>query len=351
MKNSIITIITALMICGIQPQLEAKELKSISHEHNSTEANYKNKKNKINQQNNRNFYNGKLTSDSSKKRSDHAAKNGRNGIKLSKELSRNKCRGNWGYDYYGVWVVNGCRARFTTDRYQSHWGNGYNKDDIIRCESYRSGKKTCPIKRNFKNVKVKLVHQLSAKSCRNNWGHNNRDIWVNNGCKADFRVETKSLRPNHAQGQSSNELTCFSKEYRKKYCDIPRLRDVKLIEVLSKTKRNCNQNNWGYDNRGIWVDNNCKARFRYTQKGGNSGGWQGNNHNDNSIHERPGDSRTLKCKSRSRGKKICATNVRKANLIRAISKGKYPCKGNWGIDRRGDLYVKNNCYAEFKVWD
>lgn len=125
-----------------------------------------------------------------------------------------------------------------------------------------------------------------------------------------------------------------------KYCEVGRVRDVELIEVLSKNKRNCNRNNWGFDNRGIWVNNNCKARFRYYRGGHNNG-------------HRPdyGDTRTLKCKSRSRQKKVCARNVRKADLIREISAGKYPCHRNWGIDRFGDLYVRNNCYAEFRVWD
>ena len=55
--------------------------------------------------------------------------------------------------------------------------------------------------------------------------------------------------------------------------------------------------------------------------------------------------------SKSKDKKICAKNIRKADLVREISKNKYPCRKNWGIDRSGDLFVKNKCYAEFKVWD
>jgi hypothetical protein len=36
--------------------------------------------------------------------------------------------------------------------------------------------------------KVKLVRQLSNRSCRSNWGYDNRNIWVTNGCRAEFEV-------------------------------------------------------------------------------------------------------------------------------------------------------------------
>ncbi|WP_179952187.1 DUF3011 domain-containing protein [Marinicella rhabdoformis] len=346
MNKAILTIITVFLTVSYQPKAAAQKVKRLPSEHNSNEANYQQKQNKRNRQSNNN---DRITCKSKNGRRAHCQINTQGGIRLVKELSRGKCRGNWGYDYYGVWVTNSCRAKFTTDRYQDHWGNNYNKDHIVRCESYRLGKQICTIGHNLKNVKVQLIHQLSARDCSGNWGHNNKEIWVINGCKADFKIQRNNKpNANHRPGQVTNELVCLSKKYRRHYCDMPRLKDVKLVEVMSKAEKTC-FNNWGFDAKGIWVDNNCKARFHYTQKGNRSGNWQ--DRQTNNVRQHPDTPRLLKCKSRSNTKKTCARNIRKAELNRSISKGKFPCKGNWGIDRSGDLFVKNNCYAEFKVWD
>ena len=204
------------------------------------------------------------------------------GIRMKRDLSYNRCRGNWGYDYYGVWVTNGCRAEFATDRYQNHWGNDYRDDDFARCESYSLRRNTCRVG-NLRNAEVTLIHQLSRHSCQGNWGRNNSEIWVARGCKADFRISRyNNGHGNNGHGDNGygdnhyeddlNTLDCTSTSSYASYCQVPELEHIELLEVLNRRGDAC-RGNWGYDPRGIWVKNGCKARFGIRE-------YQQNNYND-----------------------------------------------------------------------
>ncbi|GAB2501851.1 hypothetical protein GCM10027084_15240 [Pseudoxanthomonas sangjuensis] len=113
----------------------------------------------------------------------------RGGVQLVRQLSKSPCvRGRtWGYDRNGVWVSNGCRAEFRSG------GGGYGGQDpgyggqVVRCESVDARYRHCnvPVRRG-----VELTRQLSKARCveGRNWGWDRRGIWVNYGCRAEFRV-------------------------------------------------------------------------------------------------------------------------------------------------------------------
>jgi hypothetical protein len=152
------------------------------------------------------------------------------GVVLSKQLSAEGCwQGeSWGTMPDAVWVSDNCRAEFTVGAPQGgeKGGSGgktaaivggiaaaaiigaiiaHNKNDdddrwdhdddygwggnnrTVRCESRRGRRNTCFIGRYNH---VELRRQLSGDSCRRyrNWGTTRDEIWVDDGCRAEFWV-------------------------------------------------------------------------------------------------------------------------------------------------------------------
>jgi hypothetical protein len=113
---------------------------------------------------------------------------------LVNRLSSASCtRGkDWGYDSGGIWVDHGCRATFEIRRKGGsgggNWdgGNGQRPDKRIRLESYSDNRKRYSSSRDLRNVK--LARTLSSQPCIQNrsWGWERRQVWVDNGCRADF---------------------------------------------------------------------------------------------------------------------------------------------------------------------
>ena len=65
----------------------------------------------------------------------------------------------------------------------------------------------------------------------------------------------------------SNYITCGSNNNNYNYCRVNTGNNVRLERKLSFSS--CNYGyDWGYDGRGIWVNNGCRAEFSY---GGSSG--------------------------------------------------------------------------------
>ncbi len=153
------------------------------------------------------------------------------GVTLSRQLSSQGCWQNdtWGYDRNRVWVTRGCRAEFRVggtsssnntgakvagalvlgaivaaaiankndrddrdDQYDNGYGNGYDggygNGREIRCES-KSGRYTS-CGRIDRRQQVEIRRQLSSQQCiyGRNWGVDDRQLWVDDGCRAVFVV-------------------------------------------------------------------------------------------------------------------------------------------------------------------
>lgn len=137
---------------------------------------------------------GTVRCESEKNRTRHCAFDTRGGVTLARQLSRTRCQQgrNWGWDGRGVWVSQGCRAEFVAGRGGQYRGDrpgrgnqGYGQ--TVRCESDRRRQRRC-------NVAVprgvELVRQLSDAPCvrGRTWGSDRSGIWVDGGCRAEFRV-------------------------------------------------------------------------------------------------------------------------------------------------------------------
>ena len=113
--------------------------------------------------------------------------------RLSRQISRTECieGDNWGAARGGVWVADGCRAEFVSDRRRGGGWPGRDWDDektIVNCSSKEHLRERCPV-RIYDDVR--LVRQLSVSPCveGDSWGWNRRGIWVSKGCRAEFRVD------------------------------------------------------------------------------------------------------------------------------------------------------------------
>lgn len=149
------------------------------------------------------------------------------GVTLSRQLSSQGCwQGDtWGYDRNRVWVTRGCRAEFRIgstssgnntgakvagalvlgaivaaaiahkndrddDRYDDGYDNGYDggygNGREIRCESNDGRYTRCGNVNRREHVEIR--RQLSNQQCiyGRNWGVDDRQLWVDDGCRAIF---------------------------------------------------------------------------------------------------------------------------------------------------------------------
>lgn len=141
-------------------------------------------------------------------------------------------------------------------------------------------------------------------------------------------------------GYGNSTVRCESQDRRTRHCNMDTRGGVRLTRRLSDAS--CVQGrSWGYDSRGVWVSNGCRAEF---VSGGGYRPGQGN---------RPGDGyygQTVRCESNDRRQRRCNVDVRRGvDIIRQMSKTRCVQGQNWGWDR-GGIWVRGGCRAEFRVY-
>ena len=195
-------------------------------------------------------------------RRNYCAADVRGGVQLIRQRSDSPCIFNrtWGFiNGRGIWVDRGCRADFQITRPNwGGWDNGYN----IYCASDNGRRAVCP---TDTRGGVQLVRKRSDASCDygRDWGYDRRGIWVDRGCRADFRIGGGGdgggggWQPG---GGGVQVVTCASDDMRRNVCRVNTNGGVRLVRQRSDA--DCIfQRTWGYDRRGIWVDRGCRADF------------------------------------------------------------------------------------------
>lgn len=104
---------------------------------------------------------------------------------------------------------------------------------------------------------VQMVRQIGGAPCieGRTWGYDRRGIWVDRGCRAEFRI----IAPRGDFGD--RRITCASNNGERVFCEIDtRGRSVRMARQISGTP--CQEGRtWGWDGRGVWVDRGCRAEF------------------------------------------------------------------------------------------
>lgn len=135
--------------------------------------------------------------------------------------------------------------------------------ETIRCESDRGHRHEC----SFDGFgRVELLRQVSRTACieGRTWGVGGRhSVWVSDGCRADFLIRRErddDRGDRHDHDRRSRTIVCESDFNSRHRCDAETQYGVRLTRQISRT--NCVMNRtWGYDSRGIWVRDGCRAEF------------------------------------------------------------------------------------------
>jgi len=142
----------------------------------------------------------------------------------------------------------------------------------ITCESNDGGRKHCGPPNPGQ---VQLQRQISGSECIQDrtWGVDDRGLWVDRGCRADFLIGGNNNYNNGGYNGGYNgdngggpggpgaTIKCESNDGNRKYCgQVDPRSQVTIQEQISGSP--CEQGrSWGVDNRGLWVDRGCRAIF------------------------------------------------------------------------------------------
>jgi hypothetical protein len=112
----------------------------------------------------------------------------RGGVQMTNQRSGSPCRQgySWGYNREGIWVDHGCRADFTVSSWNNR-GYGGGGGQSITCSSDDGNRHYCSADTRGG---VQMVNQRSGSRCQQgySWGYDQRGIWVDHGCRADFAL-------------------------------------------------------------------------------------------------------------------------------------------------------------------
>ena len=176
-------------------------------------------------------------------------------VRLVRQISGSACiQGQtWGVDGRGLWVDRGCRADFSFRQ------GGGPPQQTVNCSSNDGRRNYCG---QYGTRDVRLARQISGSPCiqGQTWGVDRSGLWVDRGCRADFAIGGGNFGP--PPGPPPPQIiTCSSNNGRRNWCDTGGRRDIRLNRQISGSP--CVQGQtWGVDQRGLWVDNGCRAEFR-----------------------------------------------------------------------------------------
>ena len=153
------------------------------------------------------------------------------GVKITRawmlvQRSRSPCieGQTWGFQNSSIWVNQGCEGDFAFEGVAGPSvavvpsRPGANR---ITCESRNYQQQTCPTGQRITVAWV--IEQRSSAPCiqGRSWGYQNNDIWVAEGCAADFGVQGAGppvvVAPQPV-APSAVSMICESREYQQQYC-------------------------------------------------------------------------------------------------------------------------------------
>lgn len=197
---------------------------------------------------------------------------------------------------------------------------------------------------------VELQNQHSKSRCDRgySWGVDRGSIWVDHGCRADFKVG--SAWEDRGWGRGGQMVSCSSDDMRRRYCDVETSGGVRLI--VQRSESDCLRGQtWGYDGRGIWVDRGCRADFE-VGRAWREHHWREEFDRDEDYdrdrHEQ-GFGAQVSCSSDDMRRHYCDANTwRGVVLVHVHSDSPCIFGKTWGYDRRG-VWVDRGCRAEFRA--
>ena len=171
----------------------------------------------------------------------------------------------WGFQNNGIWVNQGCEADFAFQ--VAGGGSGRPGTNQVTCESQNYQQQYCPTGQQIANAW--LIEQRSSAPCiqGRTWGFQGSDIWVTQGCAADFGVQGHGGPPVGVAPRpvipSVGTMICESIDYQQQFCGTARPIGRAWL-VAQRSLSACMQGRtWGYDEGGIWVSQGCQGEFGF----------------------------------------------------------------------------------------
>ena len=147
----------------------------------------------------------------------------------------------------------------------------------VTCSSQDGRRNECSA--DLKGYTLRDVDQESRTDCvvGRNWGYSRKGVWVDEGCRGTFHF-TNARGGNHPRSygwrdegrrmDDEKRVKCESHDNRRNTCDAD-LRGYRIEDVREISRADCDiGRNFGYDDRGVWVDEGCRAEFLFTRAWG-----------------------------------------------------------------------------------
>jgi hypothetical protein len=156
----------------------------------------------------------------------------------------------------------------------------------VSCESRDHRRSECSA--DLKGYTVRYVDQQSSTNCVSgrNWGYSKRGVWVDEGCAATFYFSNyrggdhpRSYGDRYSGWKADDEksIKCESHDGKHNTCDAD-LRGYRIADVREISQTDCDiGRNFGYTDRGVWVDEGCRAEFYFTKAWGGNRDWRRDN--------------------------------------------------------------------------
>ena len=144
----------------------------------------------------------------------------------------------------------------------------------------------------------------------------------------------EALATQAPQERPDQIIPCSSDDGEKHYCTADTRYGARLVRQRSQAP--CKQDeSWGYDEEGIWVDKGCGGEFTL-----------GRNEDGGGAR---GDGGVITCASDDGRRKVCPADTSNGvQLVRQRSDAKCKEGSSWGHDTRG-IWVDKGCEADFVV--
>ncbi|MEP7242147.1 MAG: DUF3011 domain-containing protein, partial [Gammaproteobacteria bacterium] len=148
---------------------------------------------------------------------------------------------------------------------------------------------------------------------------------------------------------AGKSVSCSSDDGHRRECAAD-LRGYMVRDVDQSSRTKCVVGrNWGYDERGVWVDDGCRATFKF-DKGRGRDEDRARIYSRNYGDHRPDAAQELrvKCESRDGHRSNCDADLRGYRLVDVREESRADCDvgRNFGYDSRG-VWADGGCRGEF----
>ena len=170
-----------------------------------------------------------------------------------------------------IYDVNGdSNQRFLLRPLSGAYGNRWRRPPeaaarVIVCSSDDGRRRYCDV---APGMNVRLSRQVSGSPCREgfSWGRDDRGLWVDRGCRAEFEVAGGMMPPPN-RGPRPETVRCASEGRGRTYCEADTRGGVRLVRQLEGPGPGCREGDtWGFDRRGIWVERGCRGEFELMRR-------------------------------------------------------------------------------------